>query len=240
MRAVSAAPVRNFSIGFHEPAIDEAGFAREVARHLGTDHRELYVSPRDALDTVHELPAVYDEPLGDSSAVPTVILSRLARGHVTVALSGDGGDELFLGYPSYFNALERWRAGRGLPAPVRELGRPLGGGAGRLPRGPSGPAAAGGGRGPARLARGGAQARAAGRPLGRGAAGGDDRRGHGALPRGRGPRARRRPGAARRPGPPGPSRGAAARDGVPDLRRLPDGRRAGEARPGLDGGGPGG
>src|SRR3954468_7216310 len=132
MRAVSGAPVRTFSIGFHEPAVDEAGFAREVAGHLGTAPRGLYASPPDALDTVHELPAVYDEPLGDSSAVPTVILSRLARRHVTVALSGDGGGELFLGYPSYFNALERWQAGRGLPAPVRELGRHLGGAAGRL------------------------------------------------------------------------------------------------------------
>ena len=98
MRVRSNAAVRTYSIGFAEKGYDEAPHANSVARYLGTEHTELYVSPREAHDAIPELPRIYDEPFADSSQVPTYLLSKLTREHVTVALSGDGGDELFAGY----------------------------------------------------------------------------------------------------------------------------------------------
>ena len=98
MRVRSNAAVRTYSIGFAEKGYDEAPHAKSVARYLGTEHTELYVSPREAHDAIPELPTIYDEPFADSSQVPTYLLSKLTREHVTVALSGDGGDELFAGY----------------------------------------------------------------------------------------------------------------------------------------------
>lgn len=119
MQAQSAQPIRTFSIGFAEPGYDEAHHARAVANHLGTDHTELYVTPSDAMQVIPRLPEIYDEPFADSSQIPTYLVAKLAAQHVTVALSGDGGDELFGGYNRYFWGRRIWHRLSGIPRPLR-------------------------------------------------------------------------------------------------------------------------
>jgi asparagine synthase (glutamine-hydrolysing) len=119
MQAQSARPIRTFTIGFHEAGYNEAEHAGAVARHLGTDHAELYVTSEEARAVIPRLPVMYDEPFGDSSQIPTHLVAALARSQVTVALSGDGGDELFGGYNRYFLGKRIWRALAPVPPSVR-------------------------------------------------------------------------------------------------------------------------
>ncbi|MFM6933604.1 MAG: asparagine synthase (glutamine-hydrolyzing) [Novosphingobium sp.] len=108
MQSVSANPVKTFTIGFDERGFDEAHHAKAVARHLGTDHHELYVTPQDAQAVIPQLPSFYCEPFADSSQIPTYLVSKMALGHVTVSLSGDAGDELFAGYNRYAMTQKMW------------------------------------------------------------------------------------------------------------------------------------
>lgn len=120
MQASSARPIRTFSIGFHEPAYDEAVQARKVAAHLGTEHTEFYVTAAEAQAVIPKLQDIYDEPFADSSQIPTYLVSEMTRRHVTVALSGDGGDEVFAGYNRYGQGLAVAKLIRTLPRPVRQ------------------------------------------------------------------------------------------------------------------------
>jgi asparagine synthase (glutamine-hydrolysing) len=125
MQVQSRRPVKTFSIGSRDPRYNEADYAKAVAEHLGTDHTEMYVTPGDAMDVIPQLPDVYDEPFADSSQIPTFLLCQLTREHVTVALSGDGGDEMFGGYNRYSWGDSIWQRAKRVPRPLRELAAKL-------------------------------------------------------------------------------------------------------------------
>ncbi len=119
MQTQSSRPVRTFSIGFREMDYNEAPHATSVAQHLGTEHTELYVTPAEAMNVIPALPRIYDEPFADSSQIPTFLVCQMARQHVTVALSGDGGDEVFGGYNRHVWIRRIWKACRWAPRGLR-------------------------------------------------------------------------------------------------------------------------
>jgi asparagine synthase (glutamine-hydrolysing) len=121
MQAQSERPVQTFTIGFDEAAFDETPYAAAVAHHLGTEHTKLHVTDADARDVIPLLPDLYDEPFADSSQIPTYLVCRAARQHVTVALSGDGGDELFGGYNRYIRGPGLWKRLSKVPKPLRQV-----------------------------------------------------------------------------------------------------------------------
>jgi asparagine synthase (glutamine-hydrolysing) len=119
MQSQSSRPVKTFTVGFRESDYQEAEYARSVAQLLGTDHTELYVTPKEAMEVIPKLPVLFDEPFGDSSAIPTFVVAQFARRHVTVCLSGDGGDELFGGYSRYQRTDDMWRVLNRIPKVAR-------------------------------------------------------------------------------------------------------------------------
>lgn len=121
MQEHSAKAIKTFTIGFEESEFDESSYASAIAKHLGTDHTNMRVTSEDALNIVPHMPYIFDEPFGDSSALPTILLSGLTKQHVTVSLSGDGGDELFLGYSRYHSALTIWQILKFMPRQVRHV-----------------------------------------------------------------------------------------------------------------------
>ena len=121
MQVQSETPIKTFTIGFNEPGYNEAEHAKQIAKHLGTDHTELYVTSKHVLDVIPSMATVYCEPFADSSQLPTYLVSKLAKKDVTVYLSGDGGDELFCGYNRYLFASKIWSKVGLLPTPMRQV-----------------------------------------------------------------------------------------------------------------------
>ena len=121
-QSLSSRPLKTFTIGFEDPEFNEADVARRIASHLKTDHTEMQVSAHDAQAVIPKLARMYDEPIADSSQIPTFLVSQLARQHVTVSLSGDGGDELFAGYKRYARGQKLWNFWRKTPAWMRAIG----------------------------------------------------------------------------------------------------------------------
>lgn len=125
MQSLSDKQVRSFTIGVEDPNLNEAEVAKQIARHLGTKHTELYISEKDARDVIPNLSYIFGEPFADASQIPTYLVSKMTKEHVTVSLSGDGGDELFCGYTSY-NSIERiWGKMKKIPYPIRKLASSL-------------------------------------------------------------------------------------------------------------------
>lgn len=121
MQSLGSKAVKTYTIGFHESGFDEAAHAKAIAAHLGTDHHELYLSGQDALNVVPMLPDIYDEPFADISAIPTYLVSKFAHRDVSVALSGDGGDEMLGGYTRHIAGPKIWNRAKFLPTPMRKL-----------------------------------------------------------------------------------------------------------------------
>lgn len=121
MQSLDPGKVRTFTIGMNDPKYNEAAYAKEIAQHLGTEHTEIYISDEDALAVIPQLPSMFGEPFADSSQIPTFLVSRMTREHVTVSLSGDAGDELFCGYKSYESVSRIWNKMQGVPYPLRRM-----------------------------------------------------------------------------------------------------------------------
>ncbi len=125
MQAQSERKVRSFTIGMDDPAYNEAAYAREIAQRLGTEHTELYITADDAREVIPRIPWIFGEPFADSSQIPTYLVSRMTREHVTVSLSGDAGDELFCGYLSYSSIGRIWRKMKSCPYGIRKIASSL-------------------------------------------------------------------------------------------------------------------
>lgn len=121
MQSISEQPIKTYTIGFEQEGYNEAEHAKAIAAHLGTDHHEHYLNGKEALDVIPMLPQMYDEPFADISAIPTYLVSKFARKDVTVALSGDGGDEMLGGYQRYLSAPQIWNKAKHFPAPLRYI-----------------------------------------------------------------------------------------------------------------------
>lgn len=121
MQSQSSKPIRSFTIGFHDVAYNEADYANSVARYIGTDHTEVYVTPEECISVIPKLPTLYDEPFADSSQIPTYLVCKLARQSVTVCLSGDGGDEVFLGYNRHVQLDRLQKIFKNIPLSMRKL-----------------------------------------------------------------------------------------------------------------------
>ncbi|MBO6196922.1 MAG: asparagine synthase (glutamine-hydrolyzing) [Butyrivibrio sp.] len=121
MQDIAPGKVRTFTIGMEDPKFNEAAYAKEIAKHLGTDHTELYITEKDAKAVIPKLAFMFGEPFADSSQIPTYLVSKMTRDHVTVSLSGDGGDELFCGYRSYESVSRVWNKIKKIPYPARKI-----------------------------------------------------------------------------------------------------------------------